>query len=300
MLHPLANPPTHERTERFIATTKHCLDAPAPVRFWHLASLDAPTIAVVWSLSFAWAFRVRLPAWVPVLLALGTWTVYIGDRMLDARSAFRRGEFNGLRDRHYFHWRHRRVLVPLVFSAAAIAAMMIFILIPVGARRPDSVLAAAAMAYFSGVHIQRPRTSWLTPVLSKEFLVGTLFTAGCILPIFSRLRFNPGHALQLSPVFLIAVYFASLAWLNCHAIDCWESGSSSGLGFNSNLLGISGLVLAAFIGPAQPRVAALLAAGSLSALLLALLHRYRGRMTPVTLRAAADLVLLAPAFLLLQ
>jgi hypothetical protein len=46
---------------------------------------------VAWSLNFAWAAGVNLPKWVPVLLALGTWAVYVGDRLLDARAAFRSG-----------------------------------------------------------------------------------------------------------------------------------------------------------------------------------------------------------------
>jgi len=55
--------------------------APVPLRLWHLASLDAPTVAVVWTLGFAWAASVRLPPWIPVLLALATWAVYVADRL---------------------------------------------------------------------------------------------------------------------------------------------------------------------------------------------------------------------------
>ena len=62
-------------------------DAPAPLALWHLASLDAPTVAVTWSLAFAWAAQVRLPGWIPLLLALACWAVYVADRLLDARAA---------------------------------------------------------------------------------------------------------------------------------------------------------------------------------------------------------------------
>jgi hypothetical protein len=51
---------------------------------------------------------------------------------------------------------------------------------------------------------------------------------------------------------------------------------------------------------ARPRPAALTAAAAASALLLALLDRIRGRLTPLALRAAADLVLLTPLVLLLR
>ncbi len=48
------------------------------------------------------------------------------------------------------------------------------------------------------------------------------------------------------------------------------------------------------------RVAALMGAGAASAALLALLDRFRGRMTPLALRSTADLVLLTPIALLLR
>lgn len=92
------------------------LDAPAPVRLWHLLSLDAPTVAAAWSLGFAKAAGVRLPAWVPLLLALVTWVVYIGDRLLDARTALRTEQVHQLRQRHLFHWQHRRGIFPLALA----------------------------------------------------------------------------------------------------------------------------------------------------------------------------------------
>src|ERR1035438_3302241 len=128
---PLANPSSAQ--ER-LASSAHFVqaqfDAPAPLRLWHLISLDAPTVALVWSLSFAWAARVHLPRWIPILLAFGTWAVYVGDRLLDARSALRSGNLSPLRERHFFHWRRRRVLVPLACTAAILAAVITFSVVP--------------------------------------------------------------------------------------------------------------------------------------------------------------------------
>ena len=90
------------------------LDAPRPLRLWHLLSLDAPTVAVLWSLGFAKVAGVRLPGWVPVLLALMTWCVYISDRLLDARSAVHERQIRRLRQRHRFHWQYRRIFFFLV------------------------------------------------------------------------------------------------------------------------------------------------------------------------------------------
>ena len=279
------------------------LDAPAPLRLWHLASLDAPTVAVAWSLAFAWAAGVRLPAWVPVLMALGTWTVYIGDRLLDARAGLRSGTPHRLRERHDFHWRHRRLLIPLAVVTAGAATAIIFVLMPPGIRERNSVLGVAALAYFSGVHSRRRAPAWLAPLVSKELLVGVLFTAGCALPTFTRMRLSaPASVLwiMLAPV----VFYAALAWLNCHAIERWEAARNvlhpARIFTAAGLLAFIGLLLAVAVAPLQPRTAALFAAGAASAVLLALLDRMRIRLTPLALRAAADLVLLTPLLLALR
>jgi hypothetical protein len=278
-----------------------------PIAVWHLASFDAPTVAVVWSLAFAWAIGVRLPVWVPVLLGLVTWSVYIGDRLLDAREGLRSDRLHLLRERHHFHWRHRRVLLPLALAAAGVALCMILALMPPPALERNSVLAAVTLAYFTGVHSPRPTPaatfakllSWLQSLFSKELLVGFLFTAGCALPVFSR-----ASKIEWVPLAGMAFGFSLLAWLNCFAIQCWESGRKSTtrepVTVLACLLAIAGLSMAFLLRAREPRLAGLLAAGATSAALLALLDRFRGRMAPVTLRGCADLVLLTPLALLLR
>jgi hypothetical protein len=291
---PLANPPALDYAP---ATARRMLDAPAPLRLWHLASLDAPTVAVVWALAFAWAGKVRLPPWVLVLLALVTWTVYIADRLLDARNGFRTGAIHRLRERHLFHHRHRRILGPLAMASACVAAWIVVALMPPAALERNSVLAAAAVAYFSGVHTRRKLPKLLAQFLSKEFLVGVLFTTGCVLPALSRFVASPGSL--LGPLSAAAACFAALAWLNCSLIERWESAcevrqvSAAALG-----LILAGLLFATILVWIEPRAAALVASGILSALLLALLDRTRNRVTPLALRTAADLVLLCPVILL--
>lgn len=283
------------RRERSIPTAKAELcpryDGPAALRLWHLSSLDAPSVAAVWSLGFAWIARLRLPLWVLALQLLVVWAVYVGDRLLDARAGLRRGSRslpNELRERHFFHWRHRRVLAPIAVVAACTAAAIALRRMPVAAGERDSLLAAASLAYFTRVH-SGPVTGEARQVFSKELLVGVLFTVGCALPAWSP---GAGRALCL-PV----VFFAALAWLNCRAIEYWESGRA-GIARVAGWVVLAGIVAAASLATAQPRAAAWMAAGAASALLLGALDRVRGRMTAVTLRAAADLVLLAPALLL--
>jgi len=295
----LPNPQTKGSVASSISAGRRRFDAPAPLRLWHLTSLDAPSVAVVWSLGFAWAAGIRLPAWIPVLLALAAWAVYITDRLLDVRGALRLGEMGGLRERHRFHDRHRRLLIPLAIAAACGAAAIVFMLMPAAARDRNSVLAAAALAYFTRVHSPGKGAGFgETRILRKELLVGVLFTAACALPAFNRTDWLNGA--KLWPFAAAAIFFALLAWLNCHAIERWESGLSEGdfsrtrIRVFACLLALSGLLAAAIVSLTQFRPAALLCAGAASALLLAFLDRMRGRMTPLALRAGADLVLLTP------
>lgn len=263
---------------------------------WHLASLDAATVAAVWSVAFAWVAGMSLPLWVVGLQALAVWTVYVGDRLLDARAGLQEPGRGTLRARHIFHWRHRRLLLPLAALSGCAVAWMIFRLLPVRAREDNSVLALAALAYFTRVHSGGTQRFLARRLFSKELLVGVLFTGGCALPTVYARAHGP-----LWPLLPPALFFAALAWLNCYAIDRWESHAhpaQSPVARVAGVFGIAGLALAAVTALTEPRGAALVAAGSASALLLAWLDRRRVQLSAVTLRAAADLVLLTPALLL--
>jgi hypothetical protein len=240
-----------------------------------------------------------------VLLALSAWAVYVADRLLDIRGALRTRNLLGLRERHLFHHRHRRLLAPLAIAAACAAGCIIFTLMPAPVRERDSVLGAAALAYFTGVHSSRERSvrgllgrvfSGKSPVFRKELLVGLLFTGACTLPVLSRAAAKGSQALW--PLSVGIAFYALLAWLNCHAIDRWESEPSLSkfrISTPASVLAIAGLLVAYTL---ERRFAALITAGAASALLLALLDRFRNRLTPLALRIAADLVLLTPLALL--
>jgi hypothetical protein len=281
----LLNPPT---TRRLFA----------PLHLWHLTSLDAPTVAVTWAWAFTWAAGVRLPLWAAAALALIVWTIYIADRLLDARASFRNPGNHTLRDRHHFHWRHRRTLLPLAALAAAAAATLVYLQLPARSLRPDSLVAAATLLWLTSVHTRRqPESEPNNPRIKEiryEIIVGFLFTLGCALPVSSQL--GAGHSLTQFlklPLVPLAAY-AALAALNLHAISQWESHPNRRIQLPAALLALAALTLA-LISP--PRQAALLAAAALAAILLLLLDRSRHRLTPLTLRAAADLVLLTPVLL---
>ena len=319
---PLVLTPAPEPISDNAEKTRQICDAPRAIGLWHLASIDAPTVAVVWSLAFAWTGRVHLPPWMPLLLALASWPVYVVDRLLDARGGLHGPARRALRERHRFHWRHRRVLLPMAALAACAAAIIIVALMSPMARERDSVLAVAALAYFSGVHSERHTHQlpirWPRSFPAKEFLVGVLFTAGCALPAWHLPHACAWPGPGVWNFWIPASYFAALAWLNCGAIAHWEATvrrratgfahpqqqrhnwkpEPSAIFFVGASLAGGGLALAVAGAWMHPRAAALLACGSASALLLALLDRSRAQFTAIALRAAADLVLLTPLLLL--
>ena len=267
---PLANPPAQSRASSRLRPAGGApvarLAAPAPLRLWHLASLDAPTVAAVWSLGFAWAAGVRLPRWVPMLLALGTWSVYIGDRLLDARAGLRSGASSQLRERHFFHWRHRRTWFRWPSPPHAPRPPSSLSCMPAGPPRTQLSAGRRRPGLLLRRPLAPPPPAWLAPLLSKEFLVGVLFTAGCALPALlpaARIPATAARPRGLSPA---VVFFAALAWLNCHAIERWESRRGVAHRSLASLLGLAGLLLAVLLPPHSPAPAALLAAGAASAL----------------------------------
>ncbi len=271
------------------------------MRLWHLTSLDAPTVAVVWTLAFAWAAHLAIPAWLVLVVGLSAWAFYISDRLMDARRAR-----TPLRLRHHFHWKHRLVFLPLAAAAGAAALVLVLCNMPLRAVARDSLLAAAAFAYFTGVHSDFRRR-----LLPKELLVALVFTAASATPALSR----ASHPAEILP--MLAIYTA-LAWLNCHAIETWENETwenkawenkdaktpaPAGVGsrianraVGLTLLGLLAALIAGLFG--QSRVALVLAAAALSAGLLGQMDHRRRNFSATALRAGADLALLTPLALL--
>jgi hypothetical protein len=265
------------------------LQVPGPVRLWHLTSLDAVTVAVTWTLAFAWGAHLQLPWWPAAIVGLSAWAFYIADRLFDARRAR-----TPLRARHHFHWRHRRVFIPLGAVCGVAALALVAWKMPIRTELDDSVIAAAAVAYFAGVHgldetgrtgVRRRR------VVRKELLVAVVFTAACAAPMLAR----TGSKLLEAP--LLAA-FAAVAWLNCHAIESWESGEARSV--RAAALWLMGALLAAAAGAAllqQGRIGLLLLTAALSSALLWWLDGARARLSSIATRALADLVLLTPLVL---
>lgn len=278
---------------------------------WHLMSLDAPTVAVLWSCFFARAMHLAPPYRAALLLTCAIWLVYAGDRILDGLTA---GRAETLRERHRFHARHRKafLLAAAVLAGALAAAGPQDILpgMPAAALREDAVLGALAFLYFAAVHLPRLRcSSWLP----KEFTVGVLFAAASAVPAWSHLTFSRvydnrdlGKA-QLAPAILL---FAILCWINCAGIEKWEADPNSKAGGLHASTRWAGAHLQAIL-PAVAAEAAFQAwftpwhglkavylAVLLSSVLLLMLDLWSSRLSSLHLRIAADAALLTPlAFL---
>jgi hypothetical protein len=275
------------------------------LHWWHLLSLDAPTVAALWSWSMARAVRVELPWSAPALLALGTWLIYVADRILDGvHDGIQPGR---LRERHFFYVRFRRRFL----IAGAIGGLVLLWLVATHmgatARMEDTLLFTVAVAYFCVIHLCGPQSERWFP---KEIAVGLVFAAAVAVPAWSRLA---GHRLSLVP---IAGLFAGLCWLNCVAIEKWErpviqSARMAGPSHfttrwaQKNLPSVSGgialIAAAGFVLSALDRVpvsmTALYLAGEISAGLFLVLDR--SRLGSMRLRIAADAALLTPLLLLL-
>jgi hypothetical protein len=295
-------------------------NGPAALKYWHLVSLDAPSVAAAWACAFAWAAQVRVARGMVAVLALVVWVIYITDRLLDARAGLDGSGRHNLQERHWFHWRHRRALGVLAGIAAVTAAWMILSRLQAAALGRDSLMGLATLAYFtgvhgsgvhgSGVHGRGLRSGWVAGlkervarVVSRELIVGVIFSAGCLVPALPPAQ--SGVVQVCMRLAVPAAAFAALAWLNVKAIGCWEAAAAKRSGREPGVRRIAFLLVAVCGGCGiateglEPRVGLLLALVAVSSLLLAWLDGMRARLDAVTLRAAADLVLLTPVLLLI-
>jgi hypothetical protein len=197
-----------------------------PVRriwvWWHLLSLDAPTVAIAWCWFFAAAFGVTLPPTALVTLALGTWCVYVADRLLDG---WRSVDMTDLRDRHWFYLRHRKPFVIAWIAAAIPLAYLILFRVQPAVRTDDIVLCLIGIGYFMLIHHRSEGDRF-----SKELFVGFLFSIATAVPTWTRLQ--NGRGLLLAAI----CTFGAACWLNCVAIQTWEDAEASREDFDSHLV----------------------------------------------------------------
>ncbi|WP_049780957.1 hypothetical protein [Terriglobus saanensis] len=168
---------------------------------WHLLSLDAPLVAIVWTCLLSWS--VDATPTLPEVCALGlaVWMLYALDRLLDSL----RGK-HPLEDRHRFHRLHWRGFVFTLALAIPLESWIVLTL-PHNIRFAWMLLGVPLVAYLLLIHL----TSLRPP---KEFIVALFFAAACIMPAAIRVG--------VAPLLGGGSLFALLCWTNCVAIARWE------------------------------------------------------------------------------
>ena len=275
--------------------------------YWHLLSLDAPTVAVVWTISFAAALHVQLPFLGPLMLALATWLLYVADRLLDAQRPAHPGS---LQLRHHFHVRHRGIFLAVAAAIVPLLAWLVATRLEAAPLREDLVLAGCSLVYLFCVHFPLGWFARAQVRLPKEMIVGIIFSAACGIPTWLR---DPLARPSLLPLLCL---FAALCWINCVAIEWWEATGEGfamlprstqwvGRHFRTVAGSIGGvavvamaLLLACARGRSYVGLIALYPVLALSCGALTWLHRLNRELNPLRLRAAADAVLLSPILLL--
>lgn len=269
--------------------------------YWHLLSLDAPTVAVLWAWSFERATGVRPSVSALAVLGLGTWLIYVADRLLDARSAeSASGVRRPLRERHFFHARHRRMLLAAALPAVA-ALLWLISRMPAMDRRDDAVLFSIAMLYFGSVHLVAPRRRrWF----AREIAVGVVFALATAVPAWSQ-----APRTQMA---LLVLLFAGLCCLNTIGIEVWEQSGGDRrfpVPLAACVLGLGACALAVSPGVRDSANGTLLLCAGLSAMMLFsldALHRRRSSQAAapddsaawlLLVRVAADAALLTPLLL---
>jgi len=272
---------------------------------WHLLSLDAPTVAMLWTWFIARASRMRLPATAVLAMGIAVWMLYAADRLLDSRAlttagGLDKGSRAEFQARHYFHRSHERRFRCGILAASIGLAVMLPQLSPQSIRL-YLCLGTFLFGYFVVIHFNSSVSGARVHRLPKELAVGVFFSAATFIPTVAG---DPGLRPALMPG---AILFAVLCSLNCLFIYRWEHPVPGPETNPATRVALRFLPLLAAVAAVMGAMLALIgrsllwripAACSLAAILLLLLHRERHRFSAITLRSAADLCLLTPLLLL--
>jgi hypothetical protein len=284
-----------------------------PLALWHLLSLDASTIAALWTWFIASANHIQLPLSSTLAMALAVWMLYAADRLMDARLMDARlmdarlmdarlmdanpTHHEDLEARHYFHHRHRSAfLTGILLTSIALALLLPHL--ETEAIHLYLILGGLVSGYFILIHATRSAHR-----LPKEIAVGLCFAAATFIPTVAR-------RLDLRiPLLPSALLFATLCSLNCLFIYAWEhpypdANHRPHTITRLALRNLPSLTIALTVCSAALSVLdhqapwPIPCATAISAALLLLLHHQRDSIPRITLRAAADLALTTPILLL--
>ena len=297
------------------ARTSILSSQPARVlHLWHLLSLDAPTVATLWTAFVARSSGIQLPAISLVAMFLMVWTLYAADRLLDAQPLHQHPTASpDLELRHLFHHRHRRPFL-ITIGVATLSLSALIPQLPAAALHLFLVLGTLVAGYFILIHATSGAAR-----LPKELAVGLFFSAAIFIPTVARLaptRLGQPASTSLLPYTaadprlpfaLPALLFAALCCLNCLCIYAWEHPHVTARAplphrvtqaASQHRRSLSFALLLASLADALAARSEIAAAIALAILALLTLDSLRHRLSPLTLRAAADLALTTPVLFL--
>lgn len=277
----------------------------AGVDLWHLLSLDAPSVAVVWMVFVGHCAGKPAEPCTVAALFVAVWIVYASDRLLDAQRLNSRwvtglNRSNAMVDlelRHHFHHRHRNSFRGALVLAIPVLGGLLW-------KLPRQTLAVeAALALFLTGWLLRVHGPWGNHKthdprrLPKEFVVGFFFALAVYLPCAGRVP------LTLS-LFSGGLLFAVLCTHNCLFLYAWEHSGDLSHAHPATAAAVRNLAPSAGLALFAAGLAWYLArktmlgqvplACALSTILLWTLHINRRHLRPLRLRALADVALLTP------
>jgi hypothetical protein len=251
---------------------------------------------------------------------VAVWMIYAADRLLDARLLDSRLSPSGLEARHRFHHRHRTSFLTAILLCSVALATLLHRIDPQSLHL-YVLLSTLLAAWMILIHI-RPEPNGANRRLPKELAVGIFFPAAIFIPTLARTtpsaaatHFLGWTANWIRPNLLpSAILFACVCTLNCLCLYAWEHPAKplhdqatspqahwTTRWATAHLTQLALSLLAASTIATlslSPPIALPALACSLSTAALFALNLYRRRLSPIHLRAAADLVLLTPLLLL--
>jgi cell division protein FtsW (lipid II flippase) len=260
----------------------------SPLALWHLLSLDAPTVAALWTWFLAHCSSVALPWTASAAMFVAVWMIYAADRLLDSHD---------LEARHHFHHRHRAKFLGVIL-VAAIGLVYLLDRIDAPSLHLYTLLATLLAAWLLLIHA-RPTSNRRLP---KEVAVGLFFPAAVFIPTVAR---APALRAELLPA---AALLASVCILNCLFLYAWEHPHDRSQAHNTTRWATGHLIYIAASVSLLCTLSAIIArapclerpalACAISSALLILLHLFHRHLSPIHLRAAADVALLSPLLLI--
>ncbi len=171
-----------------------------PLWLWpHTLSLEAPLVAIVWTLAVSRVNDLQVMPGVLPGLALIVWLIYILDRILDTVGVSHRT----LSPRHRFYRRHRLLLLMLLVPAILATVIWLALwVVPVGLLWQVITLSIPILLYlvfYSGIGSPRLRQFVLQ--------LGSLL----VLFVLQMLPLESGIKLGLSAA-VVCLHFCALAW----------------------------------------------------------------------------------------